>query len=293
MKLVTSNQAIYVSSSCVRQRRIGDSVRELVEAGFRNIELSGGTQYYSDWLSDLLELQAKYGLNYRCHNYFPPPQKHFVLNLSSCSENRHRTIAHLSETIKLSAQLGACQFGVHAGFRIDPRVDELGQKITSKQLLDKAVAERNFLDSLALLNAQAKNHGIQLYVENNVLSLANYLSFDEQNPFLLTHSAEFDFLSKQSDLNLLLDVAHLKVSCHSLSLDFEQELAKLIDRTDYVHVSDNNGLSDSNSVFTIHSKLFEQLRQHDLNGKTFTLEIYSNIEDLALSYQVLNDVMKS
>ncbi len=65
---------IYVSSSCIRHKKIKDSVKELAENGFQNIELSGGTQYYNNIESDLLKLKEKYNLNYRCHNYFPPPK---------------------------------------------------------------------------------------------------------------------------------------------------------------------------------------------------------------------------
>ena len=74
---------IYISSSCVKNTKIKDSVEELATNGFKNIELSGGTEYYDNFENDLLELKDKYNLNYRCHNYFPPPKKHFVLNLAS------------------------------------------------------------------------------------------------------------------------------------------------------------------------------------------------------------------
>ena len=37
---------IYVSSFSSKQKRIGHAIEELVEAGIRNIELSGGTEYY-------------------------------------------------------------------------------------------------------------------------------------------------------------------------------------------------------------------------------------------------------
>ena len=70
---------IYISTACVRHKKISDSVKELAENGFLNIELSGGTDYYEGYIDDLLELQKKYKLNYICHNYFPPPKEHFVL----------------------------------------------------------------------------------------------------------------------------------------------------------------------------------------------------------------------
>ena len=65
---------IYVSTACVKNDFIKDSVRELANMGFINIELSGGTRHYEGDLNDLMELKSEYGLNYNVHNYFPPPQ---------------------------------------------------------------------------------------------------------------------------------------------------------------------------------------------------------------------------
>ena len=74
---------IFISTSCIKNNKIRDSVQELAENGFQNIELSGGTKFYENFENDLLELKDRYKLNYRCHNYFPPPKKPFVLNLAS------------------------------------------------------------------------------------------------------------------------------------------------------------------------------------------------------------------
>ena len=48
---------IYVSSSCLKYSKISDCVKALADSGICNIELSGGTDYYSDILSDLLLLK--------------------------------------------------------------------------------------------------------------------------------------------------------------------------------------------------------------------------------------------
>jgi len=74
---------IYVSSACSKQNLIGPAIKELADQGYRNIELSGGTRYYKDYESDLLDLKKKYSLNFLIHNYFPPPKEPFILNLAS------------------------------------------------------------------------------------------------------------------------------------------------------------------------------------------------------------------
>lgn len=50
---------IYISSSCVKNKTIKESVQELVDSGFKNIELSGGTEYYDGFEDDLLKLKKK------------------------------------------------------------------------------------------------------------------------------------------------------------------------------------------------------------------------------------------
>ena len=87
---------IYISTSCIKNnKKIKTSVEELAINGFSNIELSGGTEPYDQMEYDLLELKDKYNLNYRCHNYFPPPIEPFVLNLASCCRSNDKSCSIL------------------------------------------------------------------------------------------------------------------------------------------------------------------------------------------------------
>lgn len=49
---------IYVSSSCLKNKYIVETVRQLAEHGIKNIELSGGTEYYDDLENDLKKAAA-------------------------------------------------------------------------------------------------------------------------------------------------------------------------------------------------------------------------------------------
>ena len=57
----------------------------------------------------------------------------------------------------------------------------------------------------------------------------------KSNPLLLTDVQSYKEL-KKFNFNLLLDLAHLKVSCRSLNLDFIQQANYLINETDYIHL---------------------------------------------------------
>lgn len=273
---------IYVSSSCVKNKTIKESVLELAVAGFKNIELSGGTQYYDSIEQDLLALKSKYDLIFLCHNYFPPPKINFVINLASLNQEiNDLSLNHLKNSIYLSKSLNATVFGFHAGFLINIPVNQIGKSISNQQLFDSTEATNKFIENY---NTLKKISNVKLYIENNVLSNTNFLNFGNINPFLMTHSSEILELKSVFDFDLLLDVAHLKVSCNTLGLNFENELNALISQSNYIHISDNDGFSDSNGKFLKDSELYKQLKKYDFSKKTITLEVYGTLEELKESY---------
>lgn len=282
---------IYISSSCVKHKKIKDSVQDLVDNGFKNIELSGGTEYYDGFEDDLLELKEKYNFNYVCHNYFPPPKEHFVLNLASLNDEIYKkSFNHLVQAIKLSNKLGAKKFGFHAGFFIDIKVSEIGKKISKDNLFDNEKAIQRFSNGFKELQTLAGD--VKLYVENNVFSSTNYDTYDGDNIFMLTSSNEYAELKNKIDFNQLLDVAHLKVSSKTLGLNFKDELKKMITVSDYIHISDNDALHDLNHKLQKDSSLVSLMKQQDLKNKDFTLEIYDDMNAIKDTYSILQEVIK-
>ena len=279
---------LYVSSSYLKHEKIKDSVEELARNGFKNIELSGGTKYYQRYEKDLLELKDKYNLNYLLHNYFPPPKQDFILNLASLNDEIYqKTLKHYEEAISLSTKLGAKKFGFHAGFFIDFNTKEVGKNISRNEFYnynkDKAI--KRFCQGYNYLKEKAS--GIELYIENNVLSYANAKTFQVQQPFMLTDYNGYAELKSFIDFKLLLDVAHLKVSVNSLRLDFAGQLNKMIPISDYIHLSDNDGLHDQNRCFSADSNILNILKAYNFSNKTVTIETYGSISDIKLSQLVL------
>ena len=278
---------IYISTSCVKHSKIKDSVEELASNGFKNIELSGGTEYYENFEIDLVELKSKYNLNYRCHNYFPPPKKHFVLNLASLNDETFRmSLEHLERVVALSNRLGADKFAFHAGFFIDIKLSEIGKKLSRDNLFNEKRAIKRFCSAYEIVKKQAKN--VSLFIENNVFSKTNAETYNGDNPFMMTNFNEYKSLKEKIDFNLLLDVAHLKVSAKSLNLDWEMEFENMMSVSSYIHVSDNDGFHDLNSRLKITSNLISMLRQSNTKNKDFTLEIYDGMNSIQKSYEVLS-----
>ena len=281
---------IYISTSCVKNTKIKDSVQELAENDFQNIELSGGTEYYENFENDLLELKDKYSLNYRCHNYFPPPKKPFVLNLASLNDETFQmSFDHLEKVIALSNRLGADKFAFHAGFFIDIRLSEIGKKLSRDNLFDKKEAVERFCNAYDVIKRKAKN--VSLFIENNVFSKTNADTYDGENPFMMTNFNEYKSLKEKIDFNLLLDVAHLKVSAKTLRLDWEEEFENMMSVSSYIHVSDNDGFHDLNNQLTKSSSLLTMLERSDTRNKDFTLEIYDGMDAIKKSYKVLSEVV--
>jgi sugar phosphate isomerase/epimerase len=278
---------IYISSSCVKATNIEDAVKTLVDQGFKNIELSGGTRYDENALDSLIQLKKDYNINFLLHNYFPTPANSFVLNLASLdSEISTYSLEHVKKAIDWSVALNAEKYAFHAGFLINIPVHQIGKKIDKAQLFDLQSAVEQFENNLSSIN-EYNNNQVQLYIENNVLSKTNYESFDQVDPFFFTSSKNADQFKKPNGLGILLDAAHLKVSCNTLSLNFEEEFKKIYNQTDYFHISDNDGKSDSNQSLTEDSELYGVLARNWKSGKVVTIEVYTGMDNIKNTYRIL------
>ena len=268
---------------------VRDIIEKIVKYGFKNIELSGGTIYYKNLVSDLIELKEKYQLNYIIHNYFPPPKSDFVLNLASANEQIYTaSIQHVKKAIELSYQLDVDIIGVHAGFLVDPQFNDLGNTFGDYSLIKKKKAFDRFCKAYKMLKSIDQNK--RIYIENNVISHANFEAYHNTNPFLLTCKDDLRELASKVEFDFLLDIAHLKVSCNTLNLDFNKELVTLLDKTNYIHLSDNDGKFDSNEPIERNSQLFEVLKQNDFKNKTITLEIKQEMNGLLKTYELLTNL---
>lgn len=279
---------IYVSSSCVKTKNLEDAIETLVSQEIYNIELSGGTEYDKEIVSNLRRLQESYKLKFMAHNYFPPPKEDFVLNLASLNDNIYnKSMEHCKRAIDLSVSVGAESYGMHAGFFINIATDQLGKRIRKSELFDKEKATERFCKGFTELKSFAGN--IDLYIENNVFSEANHEEYPDSNPFMLTCYDEYMELKQMLGFNLLLDVAHLKVSAHTLGLDFDSELSNMAMKSDYWHLSDNNTLADENKK--LEDNLLRKLEKLPFRPKQATIEIYDNIDVVLGSYQKAKEVL--
>ena len=283
---------IFISTSCVNEPKINRSIGLLNKFGFKNIELSGGSVFSKKTLTILKELKNDFGLHYLLHNYFPPPKNDFVINLSSSdSIIFQKSLDHCKKAIEYSYILGGNKIAFHAGFLIEIPYNLIGTNLKMSSLAQKEIAIEKLMQAYGYLTRFAGKH-ITVYLENNVVSKHNYELFQFKNPFLFTDFKGLEELLKlNNSIHFLLDIAHLKVSCKTCQLNFNTQLNLLLPFTDYIHISDNNGISDQNHDFHENSDLINTLSAFNLKNKTITLETYSNLNLIKKSHTNLLNII--
>jgi len=239
---------IYISTGGFRGKTADAVSAELLGVGIKFIELSGGV-YSETLLSDLQALAQD--IHFQVHNYFPPPADPFVLNLGSLDTLvGERSVAHVEQALQWCVALGADRYSFHAGFLLDPKVDELGKRIPSRSLFDRDECIEVFISRVSRLAEIAERVGVVLMIENNVLSAKNSQEFSA-NPLLMCDPQECQKIMGllPGSVKQLIDVAHLKVSATSLNFDSSEMFDLCDERIAAYHLSDNNGLEDSNKQF--------------------------------------------
>ncbi|PWB24561.1 TIM barrel protein [Flavobacterium sp. HTF] len=235
---------IYVSSLAFIGKPVEDIIKVCYENNF-NLEFSSGMPYRDDMES----IYSESVLTRMPHNYFPAPKDPYVLNLASSNDEiRAKSIAHCKNGLSLSKKSNSPFFSAHAGFCIDPDPNELGRKIAIKENYDKKIHKQLFLDSVNEILEFADKIKVDFLIENNVLAPFN---FDGTNPLLCCEFSEIDWLFdniKNPRLGLLLDTAHLKVSCKTLQINLQEEFEKIEPFVKAFHHSDNDGTIDNNLV---------------------------------------------
>lgn len=267
---------IFVSTGGYSRLDCYEVVTSFIDAGFKSLELSGGVNT-PDLLARLSRLKKVSRCEFQLHNYFPPPSMPFVLNLGSLNDDIGRKSFELARTaLEWSSELQSERYAVHAGFCLDPQVHQLGADLNSASLYSKADVVSRFRDRIFELSRIAKSLGVELLVENNVITKRN-LNIYGVNPLLMCEPQSIkDTLQGISDVRLLLDLAHLKVSANTLGFDLTKAHETLKSIVGAYHISDNDSISDSNKPITYESWFLDSLAEVN----SYTLEVYDASHDL-------------
>lgn len=279
---------IYISTSCFKKKRIGQIIKEYGENGIKNIELSGGTEYYEEIEADLQKYKKMYGLNYACHAYFPPPKDDFVVNLASCNDKIYKkSVEHYEKCIEMLARNDIHILSIHAGFLVEITAQTVGRKIVNPVVYEEKEAYSRFCDAYKYIAALCRQNQIDFYLENNVLSSENYKEFQNHNYFMMTDYDSITKMAEQLEFKLLLDLGHLYVSCHTLKLSYDEQCEKLKPYIKWLHVSENNGAVDMHLPLKEQSDITRQAQSMGIVHTNITLETKGNIIDIKRSMDIL------
>lgn len=271
-ELSKSHPSIFVSSGAFGASSVDELLDVASKWGVYHIELSSGLPADPRQL-DIVRARREF--NFLVHNYFPAPEKPFVLNLASGDMNSlDASRNHCRRAIDLCVELGCPFYSVHAGFAARLRPEHLGRKFPSDAIMPRDEATRIFEDSIGELVQYGSRRGVRLLVENNVVAPFNL--HDGRNELLLLAEPEelVDFANSFSgpDFGYLIDVAHAFVSAKTLDFDAVSFLEQLKPWTVALHLSANNGQRDTNDPFGPEAWFLPELAQFE--DVTIIIEAY-------------------
>lgn len=292
---------IYVSTSCLRNKRIGDTVAQLAKGGFRNIELSGGTRHYSGMTEDMLSLKEKHALKYIIHNYFPPPRKAFVLNLASSDIGVYRqSAAHIYNSVILARTLNAKLYSFHPGYIVEVSPHKKGAYFDYYSGDGQSMYYKKSLFYKRFDNLLEELHG------DVPIAIENLFPFSENEDYSLFSRPDdiTEFLRRYADrsnIGLLLDLGHLKVTGHYMDFDSHAAASQIIeefsDKIFEIHISENDGTEDQHRIMSSGSWQVEVIREHvpSLTDVPVTVELHdiANLDELVHQVNELEEALKA
>ena len=279
---------IYISTGGEKSKTGYESALNYFKHGIKAVELSGGI-HDTNQIEKLKSLIPK--LSLQIHNYFPPPKTPFVLNLASLDTDIYeKSKFHIKNAIKFAIQLGRPIYSFHAGFLFDPNHLQLGNAIDKKSISNRKYILNLFINRVKEIAKEFEKFNVLLLIENNVLTKKNFKTFNG-NPFLLVDSLECQYFMNQmpENVKLLIDVAHLKVSANTLGFKPEDMLIDCGKWSYAYHLSDNDGITDSNSPITNNSWFWKYLNP---KATFYVLEVYGiNENELKKQVKIVQDFL--
>jgi sugar phosphate isomerase/epimerase len=268
---------IFVSTSSLNDHKsVIHVLKEYKKGGIQNIELGSSHKYEEGIKEFVKKFQKENDVNYTVHAYFPPAKESFFVNLASQDEQiLSRSKNFVRDMIELSSEVNAVLCGFHAGFRFDPIH---GVKYGDTPILDYHVAYDIFLQSLISICKFADEKKVKICFEPNVVSKNNLIN-NQNKLLLMAEIGEINNLFHDletrgvTNLFLLLDLGHLKVTANNLNFDFTTFIDTFKERVLEIHIHDNQGVFDQHFKLEENSEVLEVLKNYKFKSlEALTLE---------------------
>lgn len=286
---------IYVSTSCLAgDRHLATVLDCMANLGIRNVELSGPHPYIPDTiLESMLFEYRNTGMRFIIHNYFPPPDIDFVLNIASFDQTViKRTCDLVLKAISLAERLETPFYGCHAGYLADAAPHQNG---TFAFYTDKIYPMDRCMDQVKQ-NLHKILTGAGCFANSRPILLENLFPTNSQTTYSLACTAdEINALFKRledSRIGLLLDLAHFELTCSLYRRNPDKDLDALIEgmgpRIRSVHLSGIDGQTDCHTplisgAWQLKAAGYINRLFRKQNRLTFTLECRGIDEETLLS----------
>lgn len=281
---------IYVSTACLGHKLDLNSILELYwQHGFRRVELG----FIQGLVKDLDVLKA-YGFNYFVHNYFPPEDPPFLLNIASSSfDELERSLSFVEKCLATCNKYEIPMYSLHAGFRSTGVPTEAGI-IFDNMIVPYDQVFNRMVKSMTQIKEWADEYGIIILIENNVSS-SKASGFVGERVLLQTPD-EFHKLFAVIDpskIGMLLDLGHLKVASKWLKFDMDKSISGLLDYVKGLHVHDNDGMYDEHLGISANSEIVSMVRKYfrDTSIPVVLESRCSSIIEVVLNFKILKDAL--
>jgi sugar phosphate isomerase/epimerase len=268
------------------REKISDILPIMIDKGIKNIEISS-LHPYEENLEQLIEYSHKYKLNLLLHNFAPPPQESFLLNL--CSKNdfvRKKVSNFIKSRIVFTKKLNMDYFSFHAGFRVDYRkgVHKYRTQISDEQ------AMKLFTKELQEILDFAEEKKVHIGVENHV-------AIKENKDNLILYGIKnwkklFEEINSKY-FHLHLDIGHLKISAVEHNFNRDKFIELFGEKIMGIHLHDNTGVKiDCHAPFSDDFWFGRKQLKHLKNLKYVILET-KTYGDMILINQMINYIKRA
>jgi len=224
---------------------ISEVLEECERMGIFHVELSAPHPF--EPIDSIKKVLLKYkdrGFNYVLHNYFPPREDDFVLNIASNDDSvMVKNLKLITDALDVAKHCGASIYGIHSGYLADASAMSDGMFQFKDKKNDYASCVENVKEVIEILVDRFKGCEVKLLMENL------FPGPDENYSLACNFDEIKELMDNVSDeVGLLLDLGHLNIASNILNFDkyefLEKYLKEYSGRLYEVHLSENDGKTD-------------------------------------------------
>ena len=235
---------IYVSTTFAKDNsKLSDVIKLCIDNDITHLELGSNHCYEKDYnyLND-------YNIRYLVHNYFPIPEKSFVVNIASLDEDvRKKSLDHIYNALNLCETINSNLYTFHPVFLTDPKGSNINSDNYDFQWEEKKLDNSNYQKALDLMYKSLEK--IIPYAQNKKINIAieSEGSLTKNQHLLMQKPSEFEFFIKKykkSEIGINLNIGHLNLASKAFGFS-RKSFVELIKNNIYaIELSHNNGYED-------------------------------------------------